>query len=328
MKITYFFRNPKVGFSIQRVLQTLIIGVQQKFDTFEVFLPSPKSGIISIFKNGFYAKKKQSIINHVTGDAHYLLYFLVKERTIITVHDIMYYSYLSGIKKKLWKIIYIDSLKRAKKVVFISEFAKKQVLDEIKLDQERYSVIPNPVSPDFIYVEKKFNEEKPIVLHIGGVLERKNLHRTIEALKDIQCHLRIIGRISEENIELLKKFKLDYSNAYNLTNKEIVDEYVKSDIINFPSLFEGFGMPIIEGQAVGRIVITSNIEPMKYVAGNGAVLVDPEEVESIRKAYLKTISERDFRNTIISNAQINIKKYKLETITEQYIELYNEIIPQ
>ncbi len=327
MKINYFFRHPKVGFSIQRVLQTVVLGVQREFQTEDIFLPNPKSGIRAIFQNGFFVRNRQAAINHVTGDAHYLLYFLNKINTVVTVHDIMYYSCLSGLKKKLWKVLYINSLKRAKKVIFISDFAKKQVLNEINLEANKYLVIPNPVSPDFICHDHEFNDEKPRVLHIGGKLERKNLPRTIEALKDLNCHLRIIGRLSERNRKLLDDSKLDYSNVFDLTNEEIVNEYVKSDIINFPSLFEGFGMPIIEGQAVGRIVITSNLAPMNQVAGEGAVLVNPEDVEGIKQAYLKVIGDKEFRNSIKEKGFENVKKYQLDKITKQYIELYNEIAP-
>ena len=80
----------------------------------------------------------------------------------------------------------------------------------------------------------------------------------------------------------------------NLTHEEIVSEDRKADIINFPSLFEGFGMPIIEGQATGRIVITSNLSPMKEVAGNGAILVDPYSVNEIRNAYLSVIQNKRY----------------------------------
>ncbi|ADV48460.1 glycosyl transferase group 1 [Cellulophaga algicola DSM 14237] len=326
MRINYFFRHPKVGFSIQRVFQTVNLGVKKVFETEETFLPNPKSNIPAIFKNGMFARKKQLDINHITGDAHYLLYFLNTSKTVVTVHDIMYYSYLSGIKKKLWKILYIDSLTRAEKVVFISEFAQQQVLNEINLAQNQYSIIPNPVSPDFTLKPKKFNKVKPVILHIGGKMERKNLARTIQALENISCHLRIIGKLSEKNSQLLQECKTDFSNAFNLTNEEIVMEYENCDIVNFPSLFEGFGMPIIEGQAVGRIVVTSNIPPMNQVAGGGAVLVEPTDITSIKNAYEDIITNAVFREEIIQQGIKNVEKYKLSTITNQYATLYNELI--
>ena len=65
----------------------------------------------------------------------------------------------------------------------------------------------------------------------------------------------------------------------------MIQEYKDADLISFPSTFEGFGMPIIEGQAVGRPVITSNIEPMVSVAADAAILVDPFNIESIRECF-------------------------------------------
>ena len=317
MKINYFFRHPKVGFSIQGVLGTYDIG--------ELFLPSPKSNFLSIFQNGFFVRKSQGDVNHITGDAHYLLYFLKKNKTVVTVHDIMYYSYLSGLKKKLWKVLYINSLKRAKKVVFISDFAKEQVLNEINLPENQFCVIPNPVSPDFSYQDKKFNKDKPVILHINGSLERKNLARTIEAIQEIPCHLRIVGKLSEPNLILLNKYNLEYSIVSNLSNEEVVKEYENCDIVNFPSLFEGFGMPVVEGQAVGRPVVTSNISPMKYVAGDGAVMVDPRDVESIKKAYLKIINDDNFREKLIERGTENVKKFQLKAVSAMYVSLYQEI---
>ncbi len=325
MKINYFFRHPKVGFSIQRVFQTINKGVNKTYDIEELFLPRAKSNFASIFQNGLFARNSQGDINHVTGDAHYLLYFLKSSKTVVTVHDIMYYSYLSGLKKKLWKLLYISSLKKARKVVFISDFAKEQVLSEITLPKAQFCVIPNPVSPDFSYKYKEFNKQKPIVLHINGNLERKNLGRTIEALQGISCHLRIVGKLSDKNSTLLERYQIEFSNVSNLTNEEVVREYENCDIVNFPSLFEGFGMPVVEGQAVGRPVVTSNISPMKYVAGDGALLVDPKDVQSIKKAYHKIIDDDDFRARLVQNGVKNVEQYRLQSVSDMYVGLYQEI---
>ncbi|MDE3741482.1 glycosyltransferase family 4 protein [Maribacter polysaccharolyticus] len=325
MKISYFFRHPMVGFSIQRVFQTVNKEVSETLEIEELFLPSPNSGIPSILKNGFFARKKQGVLNHITGDAHYLLLFLSSKNTIITVHDIMYYFYLSGIKKKIWKLLFIYPLKRAKKVVFISEFAKQQVKKELDLPENRCCIIPNPVSSDYSMRIKKFNKQKPRVLHIGARADRKNLKRTILALEKVPCHLRIIGKLSKENIGLLVKCNIEYSNAFDLSNADIVKEYEKCDIVNFPSLFEGFGMPIIEGQAVGRPVITSNIAPMNQVAGEGAILVDPMNSDDIKSAYMKIITDDNLREEIIRKGLKNVKKYRVKNIANEYINLYQEI---
>ena len=124
--------------------------------------------------------------------------------------------------------------------------------------------------------------------HIG-TRPHKNLSRTIKALNGIKCKLRIIGEITNKELDLLQKYKTDYSFASNLSDNDLLKEYQNADIINFPSCHEGFGMPIIEGQAVGRIVVTSNIEPMISVANNGAAICDPYNIESIRNTYISCL---------------------------------------
>lgn len=325
MNINFYYRNKKAGFSIGAVFDTIVEEIKKNNHVIRTFLPYPNASIPAIFKNGKYAKNKEidNYINHITGDVHYLLWFLNGRKTIVTVHDIMYYHYLKGIKKKIWKLLYITPLKRAAHVTFISDFAYKQVSEVINLDMKKVHIIPNPVDSSFTYSPKEFNIKKPIILHIG-TLERKNLERTIEALDGIDCHLRIIGELKEQTIDLLKRHHIEYSNGMNLTHEEIVTEYRNADIINFPSLFEGFGMPIIEGQATGRIVITSNLSPMKEVAGNGAILINPHSVEDIRNAYLSVIQNKSIREHLINEGLKNIENYKVGKVVQQYTDLYKK----
>lgn len=108
MKINYIFRNGKSGYSIQSVFQTIVTAVRHQVEVKEIYLPSPLASFASILKNGLYARKQQNqqAINHITGDVHYLLYFLNARRTVVTVHDIMYYHYLKGLKNALEMAVY------------------------------------------------------------------------------------------------------------------------------------------------------------------------------------------------------------------------------
>lgn len=324
MKIQFF--KPKGGHSIRNVFIPIIEEVNKTSIVLECELLSNSVGIKDILQNGLYVRNKQQkgFINHITGAEHFLLLFLNGKRTVVTVHDIMHYFELHGIKKWLWKLLYIYPLKLAAKVVFISEFAKGQTLKEVKLDN--YCIIENPLLPEFQYVPKAFNQEKPRIMHIGTV-DRKNLSRTIQALKGISCHLRIIGTISEENRKLLVENEIDYSNEINISNEEVRKEYELCDIVNFPSTFEGFGMPIIEGQKVGRVVLTSNISPMKDVAGDGAVLVNPFEVNSIREGYMRILAMSDEeRQNLINKGLKNCERFSAKNIAKQYLDVYSEII--
>lgn len=315
MIIHYF--KPNGGYSIKNVFIPIIKKISQNYGVLEDEMPSPFAGIKDILKNGLFAQRKQNIkeINHITGADHFLLFFLDGKKTVVTVHDIMHYFDLHGIKKFIWKLLYIYPLKFAAKVVFISKFAEEQTLKEVSL--KNYCIIENPLLGGFHYVPKSFNKEKPVVMHIGTV-DRKNLSRTILALKGMKCYLRIIGNISDKNLELLEENKIEYSNAVNISNEQVIKEYENCDIVNFPSTFEGFGMPIIEGQKVGRIVLTSNISPMKDVAADGAIFVDPFDVESIRDGYRKIFNMSDGeRQRLIDNGQQNCRRFDTETIAKK-----------
>jgi glycosyltransferase involved in cell wall biosynthesis len=84
-------------------------------------------------------------------------------------------------------------------------------------------------------------------------------------------------------------------------------------------------MPIIEAQAIGRPVITSNLGAMKEVAGKGAILVDPNSLEDIRNGILRLIKEDELRSELIHNGLENVKRFDLKRITEQYVVLYQQM---
>lgn len=259
-------------------------------------------------------------IVHITGTEHYLLPFLTSYNTIITVHDLGFYTEQKKSLKLLGKyLLWIKSLSYAKYVTFISDFSQQEALKLVHLS--RHSVVYNPISSEFQPSLKEFNEKCPRILHIG-TKPNKNLFNTIEALKDLSCRLRIIGKLSEAEKEHLQKNHIDYSNAYNLSDQEIIQEYQQCDIVNFPSLYEGFGMPILEGQSIGRVVITSNISPMKDIAKDTAILVNPTDVNSIRNGYKRAIELHDL---YVERGYKNIKRFSVETITNEYKKIYELI---
>ena len=120
----------------------------------------------------------------------------------------------------------------------------------------------------------------------------------------------------------LESNRIVYKSNMDLTDEEMVEKYKQADIIAFVSTYEGFGMPIIEGNAVGRVVVTSNILSMPEVAGNAAHLVNPYDVKSIRSGILKVIEEDAYRAELIENGFGNRKRFESSSIANQYYEIY------
>lgn len=135
-------------------------------------------------------------------------------------------------------------------------------------------------------------------------------------------NLRIVGKLTDEQKEILDLYKVEYENVWDLTDEQILQEYKECDFVNFPSLYEGFGMPIIEGQAVGRPVLTSTLSPMQEVAGDGAVLVDPTKPESVRKGYEELKKNPQI---YVDKGLKNVKRFSLADITLQFLEIYKKI---
>ena len=102
----------------------------------------------------------------------------------------------------------------------------------------------------------------------------------------------------------------------------MIQKYINADIVSFVSTYEGFGMPILEAQTVGRVVLTSNISPMIEVSGSGACLVNPFGVSDIKEGFKRLISDDNYRNEIIRKGLVNSQKYKPEKIANEYVKLY------
>ena len=244
---------------------------------------------------------------------------------ILTILDCGMLSRKKGLAKTIVKWLYLSApVKKAKIITAISEATKQEIIENTGCRAEDIRVIPVAINEQYQPMPKEFNSGNPVILHIGTKYN-KNLPRLIEALKGISCHLSIIGKLSEEQLSALNENKIVYSNEYNISNERLLEKYRECDILSFVSTAEGFGMPIVEGNAVERVVVTSNISSMPEIAGNAACLVDPFNVDDIRAGILKIIGSQSYRETLINNGKVNKLRFDGDNIAEMYFDLYKEI---
>jgi glycosyltransferase involved in cell wall biosynthesis len=224
------------------------------------------------------------------------------------------------------KWIFLDlPVKKAKYITTISEKSKEEIIANTGCNPNKIQVIPNPVDIGIKFIERKFNEVKPVLLFLG-TKDNKNLESSIAALYKLSVHLRIIGELTFKQKELLNKFSIEYSNAYSISQEDLQNEYQQCDVVFFPSTYEGFGLPVIEGFQAGRPVLTSNISPMKEVAAGAAMLINPTSIASIRNGLIKLINEPLLRETMINSGFEVVKDYAPSAIALRYAQLWGVLV--
>lgn len=331
MEIEFIYRNSQKQFSIEKVFHTIEEEVSHYSNVTvrESRVKPFRFWAFAVLWNMFaYAiKSRRNRLFHITGDVQYLGCLMNPKNTVLTIHDLVMLhdnSVPKKVKRLIYWLWYYIPLRRLKYITCISEATKKDLLQRFPWAERKITVIHNPVHPSYKFHPKEFDGRCPIILHIG-TKPNKNLERTIMALKGVKCKLIIIGKLSQKQEQLLVENVIDYSNKIAISDEEMLSIYEKSDVVSFPSLFEGFGMPIIEGQAIGRPVLTSELEPMVTVANNAASLCDPTSVDSIRHGFMDIISSKNKYQEYVKNGLENAARYSVRAIAFQYLELYQSI---
>jgi glycosyltransferase involved in cell wall biosynthesis len=147
-----------------------------------------------------------------------------------------------------------------------------------------------------------------------------------QALGGLRCKLMVIGPLNNSQVACLKTNEIDFQNLVNLDRPTLIECYRKCDIVMFASTFEGFGMPILEGNAVGRPVITGNITSMPEVAADAACLVDPYSVQQIRDAVLAIKDDEVYRDDLITKGFANLVRFDPNLIAQLYLNVYGRVL--
>jgi glycosyltransferase involved in cell wall biosynthesis len=264
-------------------------------------------------------------VNHITGDVHYLALSLSKRKTVLTIHDLASLHRLHGLLRFAFRLLWYDlPIKRSAVVTVISHLTKQELLDCIRVPARKIRVIHDCVRDTLKCAPREFNEEKPVILQVGTG-PNKNLPRVTEALKGIRCHLRVVGRLDDGLVSMLRAKGIEHSAVCNISEEAVTREYEQCDVVLFASTYEGFGLPIVEAQAVGWPVVTSNIWSMPEVAGGAACLTDPFDVSSIRNSVLAVIEDPAYRNELVNRGLDNVARFRADVVARAYCSIYQEL---
>jgi glycosyltransferase involved in cell wall biosynthesis len=318
-KILVFRKKQNAFHSIENVFNALMPHLNIE----AVYLPNESRGLFKRILNIILLLRKKAALIAITGHDHYLLWYPFKN-VILTIHDIEALRRKRGLKRQIFKFLWFDiPIRNAKVVTTISSFSQSEIKN-LGNYSTPIKVIYNPLSLSLTYSRKEFNVKKPTILHIG-TKQNKNLNRLIEALEGLRCELIILGKVSSTIRHKIDELGIECAITSGLSEQEMLDLYKEIDLLAFVSTYEGFGLPIIEAQAVGRPVLTSNVASMPEVAGEGAYFVDPFSVEAIRNGILELINNHNLREELIEKGRENVKRFEPKKIAAQYQELYDEL---
>ena len=329
INVVFFQRKQRNlgNFSVEIYFKQVINNLPQDINPILVEMPFISNGFFKRLYNILFCIFKQGDVNHITGDIQYVAMFLKKSKTILTILDCGSLLDFKGFKRYIFKKLWFDiPIKKSTYITAISLATQVDIIKNTNCDPQKIKIIYFLSNSKFKRSEKIFNNEMPVLLQIGTA-PNKNILRLIEAIVGINCKLVIVGKISLDILDSLKINNINYDlHEYRLTDEEIENLYIDADVITFASTLEGFGMPIIEGNLVGRVVVTSNVTSMPEVAGESAIIVDPYSIISIRNGIISAIEDINLRNRLIELGYENAKRFNPIEISTQYAELYREIL--
>lgn len=317
-------RAPRGLYSIERVFASVHAALPPDIEVRVEQNEFESRGVLRRLFDAVRARRRAGAINHVLGDVHYLTWFLPRRGSILTVHDCVSLERTRGARRRLlWLLWYWLPLQRVAQVTVVSEYTRQELARWVPGARARISVIPPPLPPGFEPHPPPRRGARLRLLHVG-TSENKNLGRVAEACRGLPVRLDIIGRIDRATTARLRRLGIDYDNLAELDAAEMVAAYRRCDALVFASTYEGFGLPIIEAQAVGRPVITSRLCSMPEASGGAACLVDPFDIADIRRGIQRLIDDAEYAASLVRLGFANAAHYTPERIASAYAELYRQ----
>jgi glycosyltransferase involved in cell wall biosynthesis len=323
MIICFIYREPRQGgYSIEEVFRNVRSHLPENITQVVYRVDGSKSK----WWNMKEVCKIDANVYHITGDCNYMGMLLPKRKTILTIHDLGHLEYtLKGVRRLIYKTVWWSvPLWRIRYFTTVSNFTQQKVLDFFRsVKRDRITAIYNPSNLNFIYNPKLTLNPIPQILQIGGG-ENKNVETLMNASQNLAVKLVFVR---PQNMELKNKLislDIDFEWHSNLSEEELIALYNQIDMVYFASTYEGFGLPIIEAQRVGRPVITSNVCSMPEVIGDSPYIVNPKAIDEVKNAIVQLSDLAVWQKEVARGLQ-NVKRFDPKIIADQYNKIYQKI---
>jgi len=272
---------------------------------------------------------------------------LVRGKKIPVYHDIVYFEDFDFREFKFFDNLHhkmmIPVAARCSRIdLTVSDFTASRMKSLLGIRPEKIRVVKEGVEPHFKKITeqkklagtmKKYRLKTPFFFYAGSLSPRKNMVNLIKAfitIKDSIPHViyftggeswldtEVHDMITANNLQE-RIIKLGF-----ISEEELVIMYNLADCYLYPSLYEGFGLPILEAQACGCPVITSNASSCPEVAGDGALYVDPRNTDDIATAMLRVVKDKKLKQSLIASGSKNCRRFTWEKTARGILDVFNE----
>jgi len=301
-------------------------------------------------------RQYEADIYHVIDQSYaHLVYWLTDVPVVVTCHDLINFRQPENLWQHArfpilsmlaWRFS-VKGLRKAHHVLADSEYTAKDIMQRLGVDGERISVIPIGLDPIFDQIQQEdliqsfrarhgVSSEEICLLHVGGNAPRKNvtvLLKVVKVLKDKGIPA-VLWKIGADFTPQQKHLIQEYGIERNITHLgQMNDEdralslaYNAADILIIPSLYEGFGIPVLEAMACGTPVITSNVSSLPEVAGDAARLVSPHNVEEIVDEVLRIAYDPILRQRLVDKGLCRAEMFSWNVVAADIAGIYAQVV--
>jgi glycosyltransferase involved in cell wall biosynthesis len=280
--------------------------------------------------------------------AQYIIPPFCNCKTVTTIPDIAYEHYpefFSNVDTLAAKLLIRSAAKKADHIITVSDYSKNDISRTYSIDPERITVTYEGAGLEFFprdkaqcreHIARNYGIKSPFVLYVGRLQERKNLRRLLSA------YARLIKQGAEENLVIVGKKDWmtenleSYAKSLGLTDSVIFTGYIPSadlpvvynaaEAFVYPSIFEGFGLPVVEAMACGLPVLTSYGSSLQEVAGDAALLVDPFSEESIAQGLANLLGDSSLRVRLGQAGLARSATFSFQRTAEQTMRVYENVV--
>ncbi len=264
-------------------------------------------------------------------------------KLVVTIHDLIYTKfpeYLPYIKRNMAKFLIRRAIKKADAIISVSENTKKDILEISPHARQKTEVVYEAADPAFKVlsdrskldrVRSEYNIPDHMMLFVGSLKKHKNIERLIDAWNKARrvsgCSLVIIGRYHKQDADILRKIQgsgIIYLGE--VPAGDIVALYNLAEVLVFPSLYEGFGLPVLEAFASGVPVAVSNASSLPEVTGNAGVMFDPYDTDDICDKICKISGDKALRLDLIEKGRERVKEFSWETAAKKTLAVYEDVV--